>query len=100
MRNRLNSNISFNGKLNVFSFNPKTKMLENTLVDTSRIRAVKVAVEDGQQVNILRYSTPNGVKECSSINLFPDFTVDKLKMYIHKQTKQANSSGNVVDVLL
>ena len=63
-RTKLNDNIS--GKLNVFSFNPKTKRLENTLIDTASIKAVKTSMQNGEQINTLIYRTQNGVKNCSS----------------------------------
>ena len=100
MINRINQNTSFKGKLNVFSFNPKTKILENTLIDTATIKAFKASTLNGKRVNVLFYRTPDGVKKCISANIFPDFTEMKLKTYLKEQIKKANLTENVIDVLL
>lgn len=100
MINRRNSNITFNGKLNVFAINPATGFVKTTIVDTSSIREIKSSKINGEQINSLIYRTPNGVKKCTSLNISPDFTEDKLKTYLREQIKIANSSGNVIDVLL
>lgn len=98
--NRINNNINFNGRLNVFSINPSTGLIETKMVDTTSIKAIKTSMLNGEQVNSLIYRTPDGVKKCVSLNIFHDFTEDKLKNYIRKQVVNANKSGNVVDVLL
>ena len=98
--NKTNSNIAFNGRLNVFSFHPKTKMLENTIIDTTTIKAFKASTLNGERVNVLFYRTPEGVKKCVSANIFPNFTEDKLKTYLREQIRKANSTENVIDVLL
>ena len=98
--NRINNNINFNGRINVFSINPSTGLIETKMVDTTSIKAIKTSMLNGEQVNSLIYRTPNGVKKCVSLNVFPNFTEDKLKAYIRKQVLNADKSGNLVDVLL
>ena len=97
---RINNNINFNGRINVFSINPSTGLIETKMVDTTSIKAIKTSMLNGEQVNSLIYRTPNGVKKCVSLNVFPNFTEDKLKAYIRKQVLNADKSGNLVDVLL
>ncbi|MBQ8886416.1 MAG: hypothetical protein IJY61_01780 [Candidatus Gastranaerophilales bacterium] len=100
MINRTKPNINQNGRLNVFSINPKTGFIETKLIETSSIKAVKSSMINGEQINSLIYRTPNGVQKCTSLNISKDFTEDKLKTYIREQIREANSSGNVIDVLL
>ena len=98
--NRINHNITQNGRLNVFSINPKTGCIETKLIETSSIKAIKSSMINGEQINSLIYRTPNGVKKCTSLNISNGFTEDKLKNYLREQIKKANLTENVIDVLL
>lgn len=100
MINRENSNIAFNGKLNVFTINPNTGYIQTTMVDTNTIKAIKSSMINGEQINSLIYRTQNGVQKCNSLNISTDFTEDKLKTYLREQIKKANTTENVIDVLL
>ena len=100
INNSINNNIYFSGRINVFSINPSKGLIETKMVDTTSIKAIKTSMLNGEQVNSLIYRTPNGVEKCVSLNVFPDFTEDKLKAYIRKQILNADKSGNVIDVLL
>ena len=100
INNSINNSIYFSGRLSVFSVNPTSGFIETKIVDTSSIKAIKTSMLNGEQVNSLIYRTPDGVKKCVSLNVFPNFTEDKLKAYIRKQILNADKSGNVIDVLL
>lgn len=100
INNSIKNNTYFSGRLNVFSINPSTGLIETKIVDATSIKAIKTSMLNGEQVNSLIYRTPDGVKKCVSLNVFPNFTEEKLKAYIRKQVLNANKSGNLVDVLL
>ena len=73
MINRKNSNISFNGKLNVFTINPNTGYIQTTMVDSSSIKAIKSSMQNGEQINSLIYRTPKGVKKFFSSQFYKDY---------------------------
>ena len=95
------SNINFSGKLNVFYFNAENNCkLEKTLIDSSSILSINSVPQRGRTINVLSYSSPEGIKKCSSLNVFPEFSEGKLRLYFAKQIDLSNRTGNVVDVLL
>ena len=47
MINRTKANINPNGRLNIFSINPKTGFIETKLIDTSSIKAIKSSMING-----------------------------------------------------
>ena len=100
MISNLSQNISFSGKLNVFSINPETRLIEVRVVDTSSIKGVTSSLQGYDVVNTLLYRTNDGIKKCYYIELSSDYSLDEFKLYLKEQCIKANKSGNVVDILL
>ncbi len=101
MINNLNSNICFSGRLNVFYFDAQNNnVLKNALIDSSSILSINSVPVKNKVVNVLFYSSPEGIKKCCSLNLFPNCTESNLRSYFARQINQSNRTGNVIDVLL
>lgn len=79
MRN--NINISFAGKLNVFTVNPQTRRIESRIIDTSSIRDIKSSKIGGEVVNTLCYRTNKGIASCSSIELGNNYSFNSFIKY-------------------